>query len=265
MFGFRRRRRDRLRSTPLPDAWWAIIDRRVPMIRAMCPEDRRELGGIIQILLAEKTFEGCAGLEMTDEIRVTIAAQAAVLLLHRATDYYPTLRTILVYPRAFASKVLRRNPDGSVTEAPQGRLGESWFRGSLVLSWDDVVRGAAFADDGHNVVIHEFAHQLDGESGDMEGAPALAEVARYRDWARVLGHEYAELIRDLHQGHQTLIDPYASTNPAEFFAVVTELFFEKPAAMRRLHPELYSQLSRFYAFDPAAICAATPTLAQDSK
>ncbi len=253
MLGFlRRRRRERIGAQPLPEAWWAIIDRRVPMIAAMNEDDRRELGRIIRILLDEKRFEGCGGLEMTDEVRVTIAAQAAVLLLHRpGTRYYPTLRSILVYPSAYFANTARQNPDGTITEGPQGRLGESWFRGSLVLSWDDVVRGAANDHDGRNVTLHEFAHQLDGDSGGMNGAPVLASPARYRDWARVLGHEFAELAEDLHKGHRTVIDPYGATNPAEFFAVVTELFFERPRAMRKHHAELYEQLATFYRRDPA--------------
>ncbi|MEZ6242066.1 MAG: zinc-dependent peptidase [Phycisphaerales bacterium] len=248
----RRRRRERLRTTPLPPEYWEIIDRRVPMIRSMSEPDRRELGGIVQVLLREKRFEGVAGLEMTDEIRVTIAAQAGVLLLHRDTGYYPTLRTIIVYPRAYIASARHQNPDGSISEGPQGRAGESWFRGALVLSWDDVVRGAADADDGHNVVLHEFAHQLDSESGAMNGAPALASAAKYRDWARVLGHEYQQLINELHEGHAALLDPYASVSPPEFFAVATELFFERPAAMRRAYPELYAQLAAFYHQDPSA-------------
>jgi len=247
---FRRRRREKLRTTPLSASAWAIIDRRVPLIARMSEADRAELGGIVQILLDEKHFEGCGGLVMTEEIRLTIAAQAAVLLLHRETNYYPTLLSILVYPRAYFSSAPRRNPDGTITEGPQGRLGESWFRGALVLSWEDVVRGADDEHDGHNVVLHEFAHQLDGESGGMDGAPALARQSCYRDWARVLGQEYAELIQELHAGHSTLIDPYGATNPAEFFAVITELFFERPEALYREHPELYDQLAGFYRTDP---------------
>lgn len=247
---FRNRRRRKVGAKPLPGAWWAIIDRRVPMIASMGEADRRELGRIIRILLDEKRFEGCGGLEMTDEIRVTIAAQAAVLLLHRPDPrYYPTLKSILVYPSAYFANTTRQNPDGTITEGPQGRLGESWFRGSLVLSWDDVVRGAADDSDGLNVTLHEFAHQLDGQSGGMNGAPPLPSAGRYRDWARVLGGEYAELVEGMHRGQaggRTLIDPYGATNPAEFFAVVTELFFERPADLRREHPELYEQLAGFY-------------------
>lgn len=252
MLGFlRRRRRKRLLATPIPDTWWAMIDRRVPAIRSMSPADRRELGGIVQVLLAEKRFEGCGGLEITQEIRVCIAAQAALLLLHRPTTYYPTLRSILVYPRAYAAPTTQRNPDGTVSQGPQGRLGESWHRGSLVLSWDDVVRGAADDGDGRNLTFHEFAHQLDGESGFMDGTPALPTTTRYREWARVLGQEYAALAAELQRGNPTLLTPYASTNPAEFFAVATELFFERPDAMRSRHPALYEQLARFYAQSPA--------------
>jgi len=252
MFGFKARRRAKLRQTPLPEAWWTIIDRRVPYVATRSKQDREELAGIVQILLAEKNFEGCGGLEMTDEIRVTIAAQAAVLLLHRDTDFYPTLKSILAYPHAFVSRMRQQQPDGTVIEGPQVRLGESWLRGALVLSWDDVVRGANDPDDGRNVVFHEFAHQLDGESGSMEGAPALNTPTRYRAWARVLGAEYDDLINAVHEGHHTLLDPYGSTNPAEFFAVATELFFERPAQMKRYYPDLYDQLVSFYAQSPAA-------------
>jgi Mlc titration factor MtfA (ptsG expression regulator) len=256
MFGFfRRRRRAKLRREPLTDEQWAAIEHRVPIVAHLRASDRRELGGIVQILLAEKRFEGCGGLEMTDEIRLVIAAQAGLLLLHQKHEdrtFYPTLDSILVYPQAYVANARRVDANGVVTEGPVGRLGESWYRGALVLSWDDVVRGAADDQDGHNVVLHEFAHQLDGESGAMEGAPALPSAARYRDWARVLGHEYKELADDLHHGHRTLLDPYAATNPAEFFAVATEAFFEKPRAMRHSHPELYEQLAGFYRQDPAS-------------
>ncbi|MGP1345414.1 MAG: zinc-dependent peptidase [Phycisphaerales bacterium] len=245
-------RRKRLRNTPLPEAWWTIIERRVPAVRWLTPDDRAELAGHIQILLHEKRFEGCAGLEITDEIRVTIAAQAALLLLHRDTDYYPTLSTILVYPSAYIAQNKRLNPDGSITEGPQGRLGESWFRGAIVLSWSDVLQGAADERDGHNVVLHEFAHQLDAQWGGMNGAPILPGGASYADWAAVLGHEYQSLINNLHAGNHTLLRPYAATNPAEFFAVATEFFFERPHAMRASHPALYQQLAGFYRQDPAA-------------
>ena len=253
MFGFRARRRRRLRKQPLPESAWSVIDRNVPYVRELNAADRTELGGIVQILLHEKEFEGCGGLEITEEIRLTIAAQAAVLLLHRKTRYYPTLRSILVYPHSYVAHGQHVLPDGTVREGPQARLGESWHKSSLVLSWSDVVRGAKNPDDGRNVVFHEFAHQLDSEWGEMEGAPALRAPARYCEWAQVLGGEYEKLVVKMHRGHRSLIDQYGATNPAEFFAVVTELFFERPRAMRKKHPELYDEFRTFYRQDPAAV------------
>lgn len=248
MFGFfKRRRRRRLLATPLPQAWWTIIDGNVPMIREMFDADRAELGGVVQVLLSEKTFEGCGGFVITDEVRLTIAAQAGVLLLHRQTDYYPTLRTILVYPQAYIAEHQQVQADGSVIEGPQSRLGESWYGGALILSWNDVLYSAAEERDGHNVTLHEFAHQLDGVATGMDGAPALPSQARYRDWARVLGDEYQSLVEGLHFKHHSLIDSYGATNPAEFFAVVTELYFERPKDMKQAHPELYAEVDRFYS------------------
>ena len=253
MFGFfRNRRRKRLLATPLPDSSWDIIDRNVPLVRALSATDRQQLGGIVQVLLNEKTFEGCNGLEITDEIRLTILAQAAVLLLHNPRGYYPTLYTILVYPCAYIAPQDHVMPDGTVAVNDQVRLGESWHRGALVLAWDHVQHSAANHDDGHNLTLHEFAHQLDGQATGMDGAPALKSRARYQAWARVLGQEYQTLIDEVHAGHKTLLDPYGATNPAEFFAVATELFFEKPGQMKRKHPELYRQLMKFYGQDPAS-------------
>ncbi|MFK7790078.1 MAG: zinc-dependent peptidase [Phycisphaeraceae bacterium] len=248
---FRNKRRKRLRATPLPEAWWAIIDESVPMVAEMDRADREELGGIVQILMHEKTFEGCDGLIITDTIRLTILAQAGILLLHRDTGYYPTLKTILVYPSTYFANHQQALPDGTVIEGPQARLGESWYQGSLVLAWDNVQSSAWNHDDGRNVTLHEFAHQLDGVATGMDGAPDLQCKERYRSWARVLGREYEQLVDNLHKGHKTKIDPYAATNPPEFFAVATEYFFEKPRMMKRHHPELYEELAGFYQQDRA--------------
>jgi MtfA peptidase len=140
-----------------------------------------------------------------------------------------------------------------VLDGPQARLGEAWARGPVVLSWDDVVRGAADVHDGHNVVLHEFAHQLDNESGDGDGAPRLPQRSMYVAWARVLGEEYAHLIDDVAHHRASVLDDYGATSPAEFFAVATECFFEKPTALKRRHPALYAQLQLFYQQDPAAL------------
>jgi Mlc titration factor MtfA (ptsG expression regulator) len=220
------------------------------------------LRGHVQVFLAEKYFEGCGGLKMTDEIRVIIAAQACILLLHRPTDYYPGLKTILVYPSTYVAQGKVAQPGGVVTEFRGPRAGESWHQpgvnsraggGPVVLSWRDVQVGAADIHDGHNVVFHEFAHQLDGESGSVEGAPMLERRSGYLAWARVLGAEYRALIDDLRNQRPTVLGPYAAQSPAEFFAVVTEAFFEKSAELRSRHPEMYTMLADFYRQDPASL------------
>src|SRR5215469_10840118 len=185
--------RKRLRSAPFPPAWSQILQARCPFYQRLPEEDRHELRGHIQVLLSEKSFEGCGGLAMTDEIRVCIAAQACLLLLHRKTDYYPELRSILVYPSTYFAEETRHLGDGVMEEARYARLGEAWQHGAVVLAWDAVCQGTADPDDGNNVVFHEFAHQLDFEDGVADGAPALgvghgwsARKWRYAAWARVL-------------------------------------------------------------------------------
>src|SRR3954468_10041717 len=251
MFGFfKKQRRERLLQNPFPPEWEAILEKNVPIYGRLPEDDRTELQGLIQIFLAEKVFEGCNGLAITDEIRVTIAAQACLLLLHRDTDVYPKLITVLVYPNAFVSNMPQHSPQGIVTEGPQGRLGEVWTSGVVVLSWDDVKHGAADVRDGHNVVFHEFAHQLDQEDGSADGAPILPRRSMYSAWARVLGAEYAELREDAEKGRKSVLDDYGATNPAEFFAVATEAFFEKPVQLKKKHPELYEELKVYYEQDP---------------
>jgi Mlc titration factor MtfA (ptsG expression regulator) len=252
MFGFKRRRRARLRARPFPPQWRAVIERNAPFCRALTPAEQAELEGHVQVFLAEKRFEGCGGLELTDEIRVTIAAHACRLLLHRQTDYFPKAGTILVYPSLYLAEAAQRLPGGLVVEGPAVRRGESWYRGPVVLSWEDVQRLAAGAPHGRNVVLHEFAHQLDSESGAMEGAPALATGAMYTEWNRVLWRGYEQLVETVKHGRPSFLDYYGATNPAEFFAVATESFFEQPAGLRRHHPELYGQLALYFQQDPAA-------------
>jgi Mlc titration factor MtfA (ptsG expression regulator) len=254
VFGFRRRR---LRRTPLGDEARAILDRNVLWIRKLPAADRRELEGLVQIFLDEKRFEGCGGLVVTDEMRLTIAAQACILLLRRDTDVYPGLHSILVYPHAYVAPVVTHQ-GGIVTEGTSVRLGQSWSRGSLVLSWDAVRRDAVDVDDGHNVVFHEFAHQLDQLDGASDGTPPLPSRSRYLAWARALGSAYDDLLERVHQHRPSVLDAYGATSPAEFFAVATECFFEKPVALESLYPALYHELRRFYRRDPAAIERKAP-------
>jgi MtfA peptidase len=245
----RDRRRAALREQPFPEAWRAVIDRDVAYAATLDAGERRELEGLVQIFLAEKSFEGCGGLELTDEMRVVIAAEACRLLLHRDTEIYPDLVSVLVYPSAY--KATRRTQEGRVViEGEDARLGESHSRDAIVLAWDHVLASARRSG-GDNVVLHELAHQLDAEDGAMDGAPALGARGRYASWARVLGQEFEELSQRLHQGRPSDIDAYGATNPSEFFAVVTEMFFERGAQLKARHPELYAELAAFYRQDPA--------------
>jgi Mlc titration factor MtfA (ptsG expression regulator) len=254
---WKKQQRGRLKSAPFPSGWNRILEDRFPLYARLSVEDRRELQGHIQVFLAEKRFEGCGGLEITEEMKVCIAAQACVLLLHRETDYYPGLRSILVYPTTYFVTATRHVGSGVMEERQDSRLGEAWDSGAVVLAWDAVHGGTAHPEDGHNVVFHEFAHLLDFEDGKADGAPVLAaEVpwyrrrSRYRAWARVLSAEYEQLRAEVAAGEKTAIDEYGATNPAEFFAVATEMFFERPRALQSRHPTLYEELKRFYRQDP---------------
>ncbi len=252
VFGRKRRRREKVRKRPFPDAWSKIIASNVPYFSHLAEAERTELLGHIQVFLDEKRFEGCGGLAMTDEIRVTVAAQACLLLLGRDTDYYPKLKAVLVYPHEFVVQTHHRLGGGAREEGIETRRGESWARGEVVLAWDEVCRGAADIYDGLNLVLHEFAHQLDDESVHGDGAPALPRRSMYVAWARVLGEEYEHLILDIEHHRKTVLRAYGAKNPAEFFAVATEAFFEKPAALKARHKELYEQLMTFYRQDPAS-------------
>jgi hypothetical protein len=242
-----------LRETPLSDAQRAIVEKNVASFASFDAADQAELAGLMQVFLAEKSFEGCGGLELTEEMKVTIAAEACILLLHRETAYYPDVESILVYPAAY--RVRAKRHDGAVVvEGDEDRLGESWSRGTVVLAWDHVKADAGRTNNAHNLVLHEFAHQLDGEDGDMNGVPDLGRSSRYGSWGHVLAEEFEELTSSLYESHgkHSDIDAYGATNPSEFFAVVTEMFFGKPAAMKDRHPALYEQLAGFYKQDPAA-------------
>jgi Mlc titration factor MtfA (ptsG expression regulator) len=240
----------RLSSDPIPDAWLGIVDANVPLARRLSPDERQRLLRLVQLFLAEKHFEGCGGLTVSEEMKVTIAAEACLLLLHLEGPPYPALRTVLVYPRGFVPKTVRSLQTGEIAEPPAPLIGESWQDGVVVVSWDDVVRGARNPLDGENVVLHEFAHQLDEEDGAGDGAPVLPASA-LRTWGRVLSDEYERLRQDAAADRPTVLDPYGATNKAEFFAVATETFFEQPVQLERDHPELYAQLKQFYGQDPA--------------
>jgi Mlc titration factor MtfA (ptsG expression regulator) len=252
MFGFKQLRRKRLMRHPLPPEWLEIIRRNVPYFQNLPEEKQNKLGGLVQIFLDEKLFEGCGGLSLTDEMRVTIAAQACILLLGSPDlDVYPNLRSILVYPDEYFAPVREHREGGVVEEGVQSRIGEAWSRGNIVLAWDAVKHGASDVRDGQNLVFHEFAHQIDYEYGATEQVGNEDLHSSYLAWARVLSGEYQRHVHDTERRHRTLMDEYGATSLAEFFAVATEYFFEKPVELQRRHPELYEQLRQFYGQDPA--------------
>ena len=227
--------------------WEKIIETNVPLYKRLPDSLREQLHGLIHIFLAEKSFEGCGGLELTDEIKVTIAAQASMLLLNRKTSYFRKLRTILVYPHTYVARTASSS-GGFVIDGRSVRLGESWQNGPVVLAWDSVTGGTRNITEGKHVVLHEFSHQLDQEDGAADGAPILEHRSNYVTWARILGNEY-EALRKKRRG-KAVMNKYGTTNPAEFFAVATETFFEKPKQMKKKHPELYDELKDYYKLDP---------------
>ena len=249
MFWYPGWQRKRLLAKPVPPSWLVSIHQALPFFDKMSDDEQQQLLDLVRLFIADKTFHGCAGIQISDEIRLTIAAEACLLLLNRHTGIYPDLKHILVYPSAFRAVHDTRNPDGTRSSTERGLLGESWQTGKVIVSWDDVVSDAANFHDGHNVVLHEFAHQLDSEDGSANGAPVMP-VKRLQAWATVFSREFDELNDAADRHHHAVMDYYGATNPAEFFAVATETFFEKPREMEHKHPDLFAQLSRYYRVDP---------------
>lgn len=239
-----------MRSREFPPAWTGFLERNFLHHRLLPPGDLRELQGHILVFLREKKFFGGGGFTVTDEMRVTVAAYACLLLLHRDTDYFPRMRTVVIYPTEYLAPFREEDPIGVVVEGYQIRSGEAWQRGPVVLSWEAVLRDSRRARGCRHVVIHEFAHQLDYESGHADGTPAIAGIMPREEWARVMGAEYRRLRRAASLGRPALLDRYGTMGPAEFFAVAVEAFFMCPWELHRRHPELYGTLSSFFRQDP---------------
>jgi len=245
----RNARRKQLLAASFPGEWEQIIEKNIPLYNRLPAELKKQLHGLVNVFVAEKTFEGCGGLEINDEIKVTIAAQACMLLLNRKPSFFPKLKTILVYPHTYVAKTI--SSDGKVrVDKDSVRLGESWQNGPVVLSWNSVTGGAMNVRDGRNVVFHEFSHRLDQEDGAADGAPILEKRSNYVTWARILGAEYETLQKKKKKHRRSVMNKYGATNPAEFFAVATETFFEKPKQMNKKHPELYEEMKSYYKLDP---------------
>jgi hypothetical protein len=248
----------RVLARPLPAEAQAVLQDNIPVYRRMTPELQQQLQRLVVQFLHQKKFVGCEGMQVTDEMAVIIAGQACLLLLNRPSKVYPALHTILVYPTEFVARRADIGPGGVVTPGHQSMLGESWDDGRVVLSWDDVRRGADDWTDGHNVVLHEFAHQLDSESGRANGAPYLGSPDSYSEWAEVLSRDFNNLRHNAMYRQHSVMDHYGATNPAEFFAVATETFFEKPHQMAEHHQELFAEFKKYYRVDPREWQPAPP-------
>lgn len=244
MFGLlKARRRRRLRASPFPEPWRRLLHAHVPLLARLDAMQRTEVEGHIQVFLAEKAFVGAAGLEVTEEMRLVVAAQAALLLLGRSIDAYRGLHRVVIYPTSFTVRVKTTLASGVVIERDQARRGESWTGGDVVLAWDAVRHGAREATDGDNVTLHEFAHQLDQEDGTADGVPTLDGHSAWAVWSRAFHGAWTDLQQD---GHAHALDAYGATHPAELFAVATEAYFERPALLRARQPALYEALADFY-------------------
>ena len=261
---WRRWRHRRLHGQPFPAAWRKLLQKKWALYRHLPPPLQKRLQGMIQVMLADVPFVGCDGLVVTDDMRVMVAAQACLLVLERPGPPYPELRQVLLYPGPFVVDAQHPQPGGVISQGREVRLGESWQHGQVVLSWPDALAGAltgqwapAQASDNEsrlhpatNVVIHEFAHQLDQETGPANGAPALRPGQSARTWAQTFQREFEDLRWLADAGEPTLIDPYGATAPEEFFAVAAEAFFMQPRAMAEQHPALFGQLQRYFQLMP---------------
>lgn len=252
----KRRRRRRLLAQPFPAGWLRHLQANLPCYAQLTPDEQRRLQGLVQVFIAERNWEGCGGLVLTDEMRVTIAGAACVLLLGLARhDYFARVLSVLVYPGGFVAPVrepLSDQPFGDVyLHDEEDRLGEASPDGAVVLAWDEVQWESRHPGSGHNLVWHEFAHQLDMQNRAADGVPPLGEPALAARWQEVMSREYRRLASAERRRRRTLLDPYGAQDEAEFFAVVTECFFDRPSALAAEHPELYDVLRAYYGQDPA--------------
>ncbi len=248
MFGLLRKlRRRKILAEPFPDRWLRTLERDVPPYRTLPPDRRARLRDLVQVFIAEKHWEGCGGLDLSDGERLTIAAYACLLILELDPDSYDHVITILVYPGEYRAPHKTVTEEGFERDEMQTRLGETWSQGVVIIAWDD----AAFLHRGRNVVVHEFAHQLDMLNGPVDGTPPLRDVQSMEQWRRVMKAEYERFQLHVESGLPTFLDPYGATNPAEFFAVASEVFFQNPKGMRSNEPTVYRMLRSYYRQDPA--------------
>ncbi len=248
------RRRKKLTESPFPPVWEDIVRRNVAHYCMLDTVEQARLRALIQVFIAEKDWEGCGGLELTDEILVTISAQACLLLLCTPHNYYRNVQTILVYPSTVVPPQRRLGHFETVLaplEIAHPILGQAFQQGPLILVWDAALRGGRHPELGHNVIYHEFAHKLDMLDGAADGTPPLRNRDEYRDWVIICSREYLRLKNAAERGKKTFLDAYGATSEAEFFAVATEQFFDQPIRMTEHAPDLYRVLKEYYRQDPA--------------
>jgi MtfA peptidase len=251
---FAKQRRRKLLEAPFPADWESMIRGNMAHYSLLDDDERQRLRGLVQVFIAEKSWEGCGGLDLTDEIRATISAQACLLILNILHNYYENVETIIIYP---SEVVLPERPIGffeTVLEPLEPEVpisGQAFQQGPVILTWDMVLQGGRQNGAGHNVVYHEFAHKLDMQDGTADGTPRLRDRAEYRDWVKTCSREYLRLLKDVEKGKRTFLDEYGATDEAEFFAVATEQFFDQPLQLLKSAPELYRVLKDFYGQDPA--------------
>ena len=251
---FKNRRRKKILAQPWPDDWSLHLNRNVRLSWNLSDAEVKKLRQLVQVFFAEKNWEGCDGLQLTEEMQVTIAAQACLMLLGVSGFHFDNVQTLLIYPEVFERKL----SEGPVHNLAQYRSGEAWQGGPIVLSWRDALSGGRDPDDGRNVVIHEFAHALDGLDGEMGGSPIFDTPELSHQWEIVMEREFASLCQSRDMGYASLLDYYGATNHAEFFAVSVETFFEKPHAMKRAHAEMFQLLQGYFKVDPSRWQATPP-------
>ncbi len=244
--------RRKLLRQPLSPACKEILQANFPLYRRLPEPERVTFEKHLQVFLAEKHFEGCGRLEVTETMRVTVAAYACLLLLHNPAGYYPQLGTVVLYPRSFAAPIRNKDTLGVVTETVEERLGESWQEGAVVLAWDVVEAMLHGTSNDCNVIIHEFAHQIDAQRGITEAAALLTSPPGCRDWYDLLAAAQQQQRTTRRRARPAVLDPYAVSDPAELFAVASETFFMRPVRLKANRPELYAELQAIYGADPAS-------------
>lgn len=237
-------------ENPVSEAQWHTAEARLPFLAHLSAAERQQLRVLALDFIRGKAWQGAQGLVLTLEMQMEIALQACLLILKRSPTEYDGWVEIIIYPGDFVIPRQEMDEAGVVHEYDDTVLGEAWDGGPLILSWQDVEQGDAIADDGINVVIHEFAHKLDMITGEADGMPPLPDAAARRRWIAAFEPAYLHFCERVDAGEDTLIDPYASTAPAEFFAVLSEVFFEQPVVLQQEYPAVHAELAAFYGQTP---------------